>query len=73
MRFPGRILDVEETPPTDVLAFIAEQVAVPASELAGYRSRSTNRREHIAELMHCLGCRDGIRRPDNFGREREGQ
>lgn len=57
MRFPGRILDVGETPPAEVLAFVAEQVAVPASELAAYRSRSTNRREHVAELMHSLGCR----------------
>ena len=57
MRFPGRILDVGETPSADVLAFIAEQVAVPASEFAAYRSRSTNRREHIAELMQSLGCR----------------
>jgi TnpA family transposase len=57
MRFPGRILDVGETPPADVLAFVAEQVAVPASELAAYRSRPTNRREHVAELMRSLGCR----------------
>lgn len=57
MRFPGRILDVHEAPPAEVLAFIAEQVAVPASELAAYRKRPTNRREHIAELMQNLGCR----------------
>ena len=34
MRFPGRILDVGEPPPAGVLAFVAEQVAVPASEFA---------------------------------------
>ena len=29
MRFPGRVLDVHETPPATVLAFIADQVGVP--------------------------------------------
>jgi TnpA family transposase len=32
MRFPGRLLDIHETPPATVLAFIADQVGVPASE-----------------------------------------
>lgn len=57
MRFPGRLLDVHETPPGLVLAFIADQVGVPASEFAVYRQRVTNRREHIPELMKALGCR----------------
>jgi len=57
MRFPGRLLDVPETPPAPVLAFIADQVGVPASEFAAYRQRATSRREHIAELMQALGCR----------------
>jgi TnpA family transposase len=57
MRFPGRVLDVDETPPAMVLAFIADQVGVPASEFAVYRQRPTNRREHIAELMQVLSCR----------------
>jgi len=39
MRFPGRLLDVPETPPAPVLAFIADQVGVPASEFAAYRQR----------------------------------
>ena len=52
-----RRLDVEETPPAEVLAFAAKQVAVPASELAAHRGRSTNHREHVAELMRSLGCR----------------
>ena len=57
MRSPGRVLDVDETPPAMVLAFIADQVGVPASEFAVYRQRPTNRREHIAELMQVLSCR----------------
>ena len=57
MRFPGRVLDVHETPPAAVLAFIAGQVGVPVAEFATYRQRATNRREHIAELMQVLGCR----------------
>jgi hypothetical protein len=50
IRFPGRLLDVHETPRAEVLAFIAEQVAVPVSELAAYRNRPTNRSEYIAEV-----------------------
>ena len=57
MRFPGRLLDAHETPPATVLAFIADQVGVPASEFAAYRQRPANRREHIPELMKALGCR----------------
>jgi Domain of unknown function (DUF4158) len=57
MRFPGRVLDVHETPPAPVLAFIADQVGVPVSEFATYRQRPTSRREHVAELMKALGCR----------------
>jgi TnpA family transposase len=57
MRFPGRVLDVQETPPAAVLAFIAGQVGVPVAEFATYQQRATNRREHIAELMQVLGCR----------------
>jgi TnpA family transposase len=57
MRFPGRVLDVAETPPTAVLAFIADQVGVTPAQFATYRLRPTNRREHIAELMANLGCR----------------
>ena len=56
MRFPGRVIDVHETPPAAVLAFIADQVGVPVAEFATYWRRATNRREHIAELQ-VLGCR----------------
>jgi len=34
MRFPGRVLDVSETPPAPVLAFISDQVGGAASEFA---------------------------------------
>jgi TnpA family transposase len=57
MRFPGRVLDVAETPPAAALAFIADQVGVTPAQFATYRLRPTNRREHIAELMASLGCR----------------
>jgi TnpA family transposase len=57
MRFPGRVLDVAETPPAAVLAFIADQIGVTPAQFAAYRERPTNRREHIAELVASLGCR----------------
>jgi hypothetical protein len=45
MRFPGRVLDVTETPPAAVLAFIADQVGVPPAQFVTYRQRPTNRRK----------------------------
>lgn len=57
MRFPGRLLDVHETPPAPVLAFIADQVGVATEKFTVYHQRATNRREHIPELMKALGCR----------------
>lgn len=57
MRYPGRILGRHETPPVATLAFIADQVGVPVSELMAYRQRMTNRREHVAELMKALRYR----------------
>jgi TnpA family transposase len=70
MRFPGRVLDVAETPPTAVLAFIADQVGVTPAQFATYRLRPTNRREHIAELMANLGCRAFDTRPSGAVRRR---
>jgi TnpA family transposase len=55
MRFPGRVLDVTETPPAAVLAFIADQVGVPPAQFVTYRQRPTNRREHVAERHRQVG------------------
>ena len=57
MRYPGRMLGVDETPPAPVLAFIAQQIGVPVASFTAYQARSANRREQIAELMTNLSCR----------------
>ena len=59
MRFPGRVLDVTETPPAAVLAFIADQVGVPPAQFVTYRQRPTNRRQHVAELCRAPCGRSG--------------
>src|SRR5437899_11583184 len=57
MRFPGRVLDVTETPPAVVLASIGDQVRATPAQFATYRQRPTDRRERGAELMAIPGCR----------------
>jgi hypothetical protein len=44
MRFPGRVLEVTETPPAAVQAFIADQVGAPPAQFATYRQRQFLRR-----------------------------
>ena len=52
MRFPGRVLDVTETPPADGAGFHRRSGRrAGAAQFAPYRQRPTNRREHVAELM----------------------
>jgi TnpA family transposase len=57
LRFPGRALGVEETPPADMLAFVAAQVGCEAAEFAGYARREETRWEHLGELQAYLAAR----------------
>ena len=51
LRFPGRALLPDETPPAELLAFLARQLGVPATAWASYADRDETRREHLAELQ----------------------
>jgi len=46
MRYPGRILAHEETPPTEVLGFIAGQLGITPKVFQQYAERGETRREH---------------------------
>ena len=54
LRFPGRVLVVEEAPPADMLAFIAKQVECEPPDLGIYAQRDETRREHLGELQAYL-------------------
>jgi TnpA family transposase len=54
LRFPGRALLPSETPPAELLAFLARQLGTLSSAWAGYAGRDETRREHLTELLlHC--------------------
>src|SRR5271167_3256911 len=63
LRFPGRALGVEETPPADMLAFIAKQAACEPEDFGAYAQRGETRREHLGELQIYLDVRS-FRRDD---------
>ena len=64
MRYPGRVLGVEETPPPDMLSFIAAQIVFrDPADFSGYAQRAETRREHFGELQAYLGVRP-LRRDD---------
>jgi hypothetical protein len=62
LRFPGRVLGPNETPPAHLLAFIADQLRINPKSFENYAQRDETRREHLAELQAYLGMR-------SFGRE----
>src|SRR5208337_1522168 len=63
LRFPGRVLRADETPPADMLAFIAAQIGCDAVEFASYARRNETRWEHLGELQTFLNVRP-FRRED---------
>ena len=63
MRYPARVLGVEETPPADMLSFIAPQIGCAPADFGGYAQRAETRREHFGELQVYLGVRP-LRRDD---------
>jgi TnpA family transposase len=66
LRFPGRVIGVDENPPLDMLRFIAEQIGVSDRDFEDYATRSQTRRAHLSELQAYLGIRPF--RPPTFWR-----
>ncbi|KJS39356.1 MAG: transposase [Rhodospirillaceae bacterium BRH_c57] len=61
LRFPGRALGPAETPPTDMVRFIGEQLGIRPEAFAEYAQREETRREHLGELQDYLGVRPFVR------------
>ena len=57
MRYPGRVLGAEETPPRAMLKFVADQIGAAPAEFALYARREETRRDHMARLMVYLDTR----------------
>jgi TnpA family transposase len=57
LRFPGRALLPEATPPAELLAFLARQLGVPVTTWTSYAERDETRREHLAELQLHYGLK----------------
>ena len=57
LRFPGRVLGAEETPPPDMLAFIAGQLGIKQKTFGDYARRKETRWEHIGGLQGYLKVR----------------
>ncbi len=56
LRHPGRALEAGETPPAELLAFIADQLDVDVAAFNRYQQRDQTRREQLAELVARFGC-----------------
>jgi Domain of unknown function (DUF4158) len=57
LRYPGRALLPNETPPLELLAFLARQLDISPAAWASYAERDETRREHLAELQAHYGLR----------------
>ena len=57
LRFPGRVIGVNEAPPPDMLAFIAAQLRDDAKAFEGYAQRQQTRRAHLGEVQTYLAVR----------------
>jgi TnpA family transposase len=63
LRFPGRVIGVDETPPADMLAFVAAQIGDDPTAFKEYAQRQQTRRAHLGELQAYLDVR-AFRRED---------
>ncbi|MBZ9711556.1 Tn3 family transposase [Mesorhizobium sp. ESP7-2] len=57
MRYPGRVLGAEESPPRAMLRYVADQIGADPEAFALYARREETRRDHTARLMVYLDTR----------------
>ena len=55
LRYPGRVLAENETPPAALLGMVAAQLQVQSALWDEYARRDETRREHLIELQHLYG------------------
>ncbi|WP_429098879.1 DUF4158 domain-containing protein, partial [Aminobacter sp. BE322] len=57
MRYPGRALGAEETPPRAMLRYVADQIGADPETFALYARREETRRDHTSRVMVHLDTR----------------
>ena len=57
MRYPGRVLGADETPPRAMLRYVADQIGADPEAFTLYARREETRRDHTARLMSYLDTR----------------
>lgn len=57
LRYPGLGMGPAEQPPEALIAFVADQIAVPSAVFTDYAQRDQTRREHAVELQRYLRLR----------------
>lgn len=55
MRWPGRVLEAGEKPPSAILAFVGDQIDAQAKAFDDYARRDETRRVHLADQMQRFG------------------
>lgn len=55
LRYPGRVLEADELPPTSMLSFVAAQVSANPDEFSGYQRRAENRRQDLVAMIARTG------------------
>ena len=55
LRYPGRVLAENETPPAALLGIVAAQLQIQPALWDEYARRDETRREHLIELQHLYG------------------
>jgi TnpA family transposase len=61
MRYPGRVLGMDEDPPAAVVSYVAEQLGITPGAFASYARRIPTRFEHSHRLAKYLGVRTATR------------
>jgi TnpA family transposase len=61
MRYPGRVLGMDEDPPAAVVAYVAEQLGITPGAFASYARRIPTRFEHSHRVAKYLGVRTATR------------
>ena len=56
-RFPGRVVGIDETPPADVLSFVAGQLSIEPGIFHEYACREETRWEHLGKIQAYLRVR----------------
>src|SRR5918998_4325675 len=61
MRYPGRVLGMDEDPPATVVSYVAEQLGIAPDVFASYARRIPTHFEHSHRLAKYLGVRTATR------------